>query len=549
MTVSSLDAESPISTSKHTQNTSNCLGDHLVSFLRLTSEEGSVPAAFADLPLKICHNTKNQGDKDIQLWGHSVLVEQANPGVRKDISSLNELYQAYASIKTLTSLQGRDDTADVDLVMPKSSNDESDHGATPIPISKGFFPAHRVVLAARIPYFRAQLFHAKSFQAGPESLVNPKDEGLMRPRLGWPPSITRKAASTIIDWVYTDIMPKCLTVRETIEVWRAADYLLIEPLATLLLTWLTGSGVHNFQCHCHRCIELHLPSLLSLTAFPSAPALDEVRRKVQGWFQLRWPFLLGKKAFGALKPQVRRVWQDYLVNICSDPKNHEPILAWVLGQGAVERDLGDNSLRPWAREVRTTLEEWRDRVHASFINELEQIMQTSLWKGVWEGTEKYPGGNEELSKLIRQACTHDRVLDLWSTVSQAVYVAPYTPGPLPSPSLLEASKHLQGIIVHWILAKGEERWRVLADQGLFSRMDRRFLPSLLGALGIEEVDVMPPSSPMSPPEYHSSEKPICVGDRDQERMMEVLTEEGILMQRGPNKACSSSIDYVNGSKL
>ncbi|KAI9225834.1 MAG: hypothetical protein DHS80DRAFT_33319 [Piptocephalis tieghemiana] len=362
-------------------NSSKPLGEHLASLLRLGREENMVPVAFADLILQDEPRGEGVTDRSEELWAHAAIVSQWDSQTRRSIRTFEDLCQAYAFIKSLAHLKGQEGMADVDLIMPSPSDDSSSHQREVIsPNSSGnILPSHRIILASRIPYFRARLFHAQVFP--PQEAINgtDKDNSSSKPQLTWPTLITRKTADIIIDWTYTDEVRKCMSMNEVIEVWRAADYMLIEPLATLLLDWMIGPGIHRRQCHCHRCIDTNIPPLLSLTAFPSLPSLDPVRRVMERWFRINWPFLLGKKSFGSLKPRVRNAWLGFLVDIARDPKDPESVLAWVLGRGMTEEDLGDHSLRPWAREVRDVLNKWDDQVQAAFLNNLGRIMKSSLW--------------------------------------------------------------------------------------------------------------------------------------------------------------------------
>jgi hypothetical protein len=348
---------------------------------------------------------------------------------------------------------------------------------------EAIFFAHRMMLVSRSPYFAAQL-------------ISPYADADTRViRLPSPP-FTPAALHFTLGFIYTGTLffsNRTFDLSTAFQLWRAASYLQIETLATLVSSLINHDFCHEFACSppCKTCIK-RVPRTLT---FVSSPDVNDAHLQALARSAISGPDFgsYWSKEVGLLDYTVRgALVSDVCAKIDANP-GYAILALRQLSMIGTRIDIERNSR--WVDAIRWMCESIESHIRVIMEARLPDVIASREWDQLIQGFGFLNDVLEKALSIIVDGLTEKRAAKVYEVIVGQILLREDQP---PSRIIIDLVEEARKSIVSYI----SKRWvNVRANAG-FNSLQRWALKELADEIDVPSDDLLLPlpgkSSPGGP---------------------------------------------------
>jgi hypothetical protein len=335
------------------------------------------------------------------------------------------------------------------------------------------FFAHRMMLVSRSPYFAAQLL---SPYADADTRVI---------RLPSPP-FTPASLHFTLGFIYTGTLffsNRTFDLSTAFQLWRAASYLQIETLATLVSSLITHDFCHGFGCSppCKTCIK-RVPRTLAFVSSPDVndPHLQALARNAISGpdFGSYW-----YKEVGLLEYTVRgALVSDVCAKIDANP-GYTVLALRQLSMIGTRIDIERNSR--WVDAVRWMCESVESHICAIMEARLPDVIASREWDQLIQGYGFLNDVLEKTLSIIIDGLTERRAAKVYEVIVGQILLREDQP---PSRAIIDLVEEARKTIVSYL----SKRWVSVRANAGFNGLQRWALKELADEIDVPSDDLLLP---------------------------------------------------------
>jgi len=335
------------------------------------------------------------------------------------------------------------------------------------------FSAHRMMLVSRSPYFAAQLL----------SPYADADSRLIR--LPSPP-FTPAAMHFTLGFIYTGTLffsNRTFDLSTAFQLWRAASYLQIETLATLVSSLITHDFCHRFACSppCKTCIK-RIPRTL---AFVSSPDVNDAHLQALARNTISGPDFgsFWSKEVGLLEYTVRGVLvSDVCAKIDANPGYSIHTLR-QLSMIGTKIDVERSSR--WVDAIRWMCESVESHICAIMEARLPDVIASREWDQLIQGFGFLDDVLEKVLSIIIDGLTEKRAAKVYEIIVGQILLREDQP---PSRAIGDLVEEARKAIVSYL----SKRWISVRANAGFNGLERWALKELADEIDVPSDDLLLP---------------------------------------------------------